>query len=107
MPVVVHESPEEVRQAVRARLAVYPHLPHYQRMFADAGFPEAAQGQWTDEMIAAVVIYGDEEAVARRMAGLFDMGIGEVMAHPVPAGPDPDASRARILKAIARMSREL
>jgi F420-dependent oxidoreductase-like protein len=105
VPIVVHENIDEARQAVRATIGVYPRLPHYQRMFTEAGFPEAAQGVWSDAMIDALVAYGDETAVQRRVAEIFAMGISEIAAHLVPAGPDREASLARALRTVADLAR--
>src|SRR5215468_9905712 len=59
-PVCVHENTEEVRGAVREKLATYPRLPFYQRRLMAAGFSEVANNTWSDRMIDAVVLWGNE-----------------------------------------------
>ncbi len=101
VPVAVDQNAAEVRAAVRSQLAVYPHLPHYQKMFEAAGFPEVTEGQWSDRMIEAVVVHGDAASVKRRLGEILAGGIGEIMAHPVPTGPDRAASLTKILETLA------
>ena len=105
-PVCVHDDPEQARAAAREQLAHYPRMPFYQAMFAEAGFPEAAQTDgWSDRMLDAVVLSGDEATVAARIDELFAFGAGEIIAHVVPAGPDPAASRERSLALLSRAAR--
>ena len=79
-PVAVHENFDEVRAAASQQFGNFPKSPFYQRMFAAAGFPEAAQGTWSDDMIDAVVLWGNETRVMERLKELFSFGAGEVMA---------------------------
>ena len=80
-------------------------MPFYQAMFADAGFPEAAQTEgWSDRMLDAVVLSGSEERVAERIEQLFAFGAGEIIAHIVPAGPDPAASRERSVALLSELA---
>ncbi len=106
VPIAVHENPAEVREAARAQLGLYPRLPHYQQMFAAAGFPEAADGQWSDRMLEAVVVHGDETSVKQQVAQVFAAGVTEIMAHPVPAGPDRPGSLTRTLQTMAAMAKQ-
>ena len=86
-PVCVHDNPDEVRKATREQLDDYPKLPFYANMFADAGFPEALEtGGWSDGMVEAVVLSGNEEVVGNRLKQLFDWGASEVLASVVTAG---------------------
>jgi F420-dependent oxidoreductase-like protein len=104
VPVCVHENPDEVREAVQTQAAIYPRLRLYQRMFAAAGYPEASDATWSDAMIAGVVASGDEPSVERRVHGLFEMGATEVLASPILAGPDQEASLDRALKLLGKIS---
>ncbi len=105
IPVVVDENVAEVRDAVRKQLGIYPRLPHYQKMFAVAGFPEVTEGQWSDRMIEAVVAHGNAARVQQRLRAILDSGIDEIIAHPVPAGPDHATSLTRILETLASFAR--
>ena len=101
VPVAVHAKGAEVYAAVRTQFAFYPRAPYYQAMFAAAGFPEAGQGQWSDRMIEAVVVYGDAALVRQQLDAMLALGISELMAHPVLVGDDPAASLTRTLETIA------
>ncbi len=98
-PVCVHDDPGEMREAVREQI-MNPRLPFYQRMFRDAGFPEAFEGKWSDGMIDAVVVSGNEADVAARLEGLLAIGSAELLVSIVPAGKDQDASYARTLRLL-------
>jgi F420-dependent oxidoreductase-like protein len=102
-PVCVHENAEEVRAAVRGQI-MNPRLPFYQRMLIAAGFPEAASGTWSDAMIDAVVLWGDEARVAERLHELFAWGATEVLASPVLAGTDRSASLDRTMRLLGRVA---
>jgi len=106
-PVAVHEKADEVRQAVREQLSNYVRLPFYARMFSDAGFPEALEGIWSDAMIDAVAIHGNEEEVSEKLRRLLSYGATEIIASPVLMGPDPDASWERTVKALAEIGSSL
>ena len=105
-PVCVHENYDEVKDAVRGQI-FNQRLPFYQRMFAAAGFPEASNGEWSDGMIEATAIYGNESEVADKLQELFSMGATEVLVSPVMAGGDPEASRERTLKLLGQVSKSL
>lgn len=98
-PVCVHDNPEEVRAAVREQI-MNPRLPFYQRMLIAAGFPEAEHGTWSDRMIDAGVLWGDETRVTERLHELFDWGATEILATPVLAGRDRTASLERTMRLL-------
>jgi alkanesulfonate monooxygenase SsuD/methylene tetrahydromethanopterin reductase-like flavin-dependent oxidoreductase (luciferase family) len=105
-PVCVHDDPQEILAAVREQAANYPRLPFYAQMFADAGFPEAKQqGAWSDAMIDAVILSGDETRVAERLQELFAWGATEVLVQPIAAGEDRSASVERTLKLVAEVAK--
>lgn len=106
IPVCVHDSAEEVFAAARSRLAGYPRLPFYANMFVEAGFPEAREGALSDAMISALVVHGDEATVAQRLREAQALPMDEVLAMPIPAGPDARASEDRTLRLLAQVARE-
>ncbi|MBI2935394.1 MAG: LLM class flavin-dependent oxidoreductase [Chloroflexi bacterium] len=106
-PVCVHSSLEEARAAAKEQLPSYPRSPFYQQMFVDAGFPEAREGLWSDRMLDAVVLMGDEERVAGRLRELLSWGATEIIAHPVPAGHNREASMQRTLELLAAVNRSI
>jgi alkanesulfonate monooxygenase SsuD/methylene tetrahydromethanopterin reductase-like flavin-dependent oxidoreductase (luciferase family) len=103
VPVAIHDTVEEVRAAVRAQFGFYPRLPYYAAMFNAAGFAHAAQTGWTDAMIDATVVSGDETTVAKRLSEYIAAGSGEIMAHTVPAGTNKEVSLARTLAGLAAL----
>ena len=105
-PVCVHDNPEEVRAAVREQVS-NPQLPFYQRMFAAAGYPEASDGSWSDAMIEATALYGDEATVEKKIEGMFALGATEVMASPIRAGGNREASLDRTLRLLAKVSKSM
>ena len=106
-PVCVHDKPDEARAAAKEQLANYPKSPFYQQMFAASGHPEAANGEWSDGMLDDVVFIGDEEQVANRLRELLSWGATEIIAHPVLAGQDREASLRRTLELVAAVDRTL
>jgi F420-dependent oxidoreductase-like protein len=106
-PVCVHDNPSEVRVAVQQQLANYPRQPFYRQMFAAAGFPEAAEETWSDAMIEATVLSGNEEKVKEGLEGLFDLGAAEVLVSVVHAGSDRAASVERTMNLLAEVSGSL
>jgi F420-dependent oxidoreductase-like protein len=103
-PVCVHEHAAEVRAAVRQQVR-NPRLPFYQRMLIAAGFPEAAEGTWSDAMIDAIVCWGEETRVAERIRDLFACGATEVLLSPIGAGEDQAASIHRTTRLLAELAR--
>lgn len=106
-PVCVHENFEDVRVAAQQQLANYVRLPFYQDMFAAAGFPEAAEETWSDGMIEATVLSGDESTVKQRIEGLLNMGATELLVSVVHAGDDRNASTDRTMRLLGEVSRSL
>ena len=104
-PVVVSEDSEAVRAAARRQFGVYPRLPYYAQMLQDAGFPEAAGAECSDAMADALVVSGSEEEVAGRIAALPDYGVDEMLAAIVMVGDDPKPSADRTLALLAELAR--
>jgi alkanesulfonate monooxygenase SsuD/methylene tetrahydromethanopterin reductase-like flavin-dependent oxidoreductase (luciferase family) len=105
-PVCVHDNADEVCAAVREQI-MNPRLPFYQRMLIAAGFPEAAQGTWSDRMIDAVVLWGNETQVEERLHELFAFGAAEILAAPVLAGSNRAASLERTMHLLGRVAQSV
>lgn len=105
-PVCVHDNADEVRAAVREQI-MNPRLPFYQRMLIAAGFPEAAQGTWSDPMIDAVVLWGNETRVEERLHDLFACGATEILVSPVVAGNDRAVSLERTMRLLGRVAQSI
>jgi F420-dependent oxidoreductase-like protein len=106
-PVCVHEHPAEVRGAVREQLATYPRLPFYQRMLMAAGFAEVADQTWSDRMIDAVVLWGNEAQVEERLRALFSLGATEVLVSPITAGSNRIESLDRTMRLLGRIAQAI
>ena len=96
-----HEDAAAVRVAARDRLAIYARLPFYQEMFVRAGFPEARQGVMSDAMLDAVVVHGDEGAIATRLRAYLEAGMDELIVSTLVLGRDRRAGLERTLRALA------
>ena len=107
VPVCVHDDASEAREAVRQQFAGFARSPFYQNMFIGAGFPEVTQGTWSDAMVDAVAVWGDESRVSEGLQGLFTLGASEVLVSPVPAGADKDASLDRTLGLLAQVAQSM
>ena len=107
VPVCVHDNLEEIRAAAREQMSFYARLPFYQQMFIDAGYPEAKEGTWSDRMLDALVAMGKEEQVAGKLREHFAWGATEIIAMPIAAGRQRDASMQRTLNLLAAVSKTL
>jgi hypothetical protein len=68
----------------RERLAANTRQAFYQGLFADAGFPEARDGQVSDALLGQVAAIGDGDAVQDGLDRLFDAGCDEVIVSVLP-----------------------
>lgn len=99
----VHEDRAAVRTAARERLAMYLRAPFYQLMFAEAGFPEASQGELSDRIVDAVVISGTETEVAAGLRNYLVQGMDELIASTLIVGDDRKSSLERTLRLVASL----
>ena len=104
-PVCVHDNVDEVYAASRSQIANYPRLPFYAQMLVDAGYPEAQEGIWSDEMLEAVVLSGNEQRVTDRLQEMFHWGAEEIIVSPILAGVNKDASWERTVSLIADVAK--
>ncbi len=58
-------------------------------------------------MVDAVAVWGDESRVNEGLQGLLSMGATEILASPVPAGNDREASREQTLEVLAKVAQSL
>jgi len=93
----------ELRAAVERSLTYYPRLPNYQEMFAAAGLPEAREARWSQAMIDATVIHGDESACARKLDAFIEVaGCEHLIVSVLATGADLQASIRRSIDWIGR-----
>ena len=83
LPVVIEADPAAAREAVRKAFGFFPRVKSYQDMFIDAGFPEAAEGAWSDAMVDAAAVHGSAERVEGRIRAMAGMGFSELMVSLV------------------------
>ena len=87
-------------QAGRERLASNTRMAFYQRMFADAGYPEARDGTVPSALLHEVVLVGDEQRVSSGVQRFLEAGCDEIVLSVLP-GSDHDLQRT--LEVIGRL----
>jgi F420-dependent oxidoreductase-like protein len=99
IPVAFGADRAAIRAAARAQLSVYPRLPFYHRMFADAGYPIAEDNQYTDALLDHLVIAGDDASLAEQLRALLARGLDELLVMLVH-GADQAVEEQRLLKVL-------
>ncbi len=79
VPVCLNEDAAEARSALREKLAYFPSIFNYSRMFDMAGFPASDRTGWTDGLCDAVMVRGSADEVARGLDDIFAWGASEVL----------------------------
>ncbi len=104
LPCALATSRDEVRAMAATDLAIYPMMPNYRAMWQAAGIEPPEQG-WSDEMIDASILWGDEDRLAAGIDELLAAGAAEVVLSPFGVGDDPTASQARLINVLADVNR--
>lgn len=81
--VAVSEDRPAVIAATRTQIAFYGKLPFYAAMFADAGYPVAADGTMSDALLASLVISGSTATITERLHALLTAGLDELLVMPI------------------------
>ena len=102
-PIAVTGDREAAHQMAREQLAMYARVPNYQGMFAAAGY-DVSEG-YGDDLLADLVVSGNESEVARGLQRWREAGIGEVLAQPLVAQHDREGSVAAAFAAVAAAAR--
>ena len=86
--VVLERDPAKARAIARAGMAIYLNLPNYQNNLRRFGFgdDDFADGG-SDRLVDAVVVWGDEEAVVRRVTEHHDAGADHVCIQILDDSP--------------------
>lgn len=84
VPVAITTDREAVRAAARAQFSVYPRLPFYRNMFADAGFPIGPDNTLPDALIDTLFVSGDAATIRDRLAAIQAAGIDDLLITHVP-----------------------
>jgi probable F420-dependent oxidoreductase len=84
--VILESNPSRAREIARAGLTIYLQAPHQQRNFIAMGFQESdfADGG-SDRLVDALVAWGDEATLQKRIQAHFDAGATQVTIQPVEA----------------------
>lgn len=95
LTVVLERDPERARTRARAFAAAYLAQPNYARNLLALGFEEAdlADGG-SDRLIDALFAWGDEEAIAARVAAHREAGADHVAVQPI--SPDVAGALAQL-----------
>ena len=99
--VVLENDPSRARDAGRNSMSVNITLPNYQANLRWLGYEDADfQDGGSDRIVDALIAWGDEQAIQKRIQEHFDAGASHVCIQPVRSdgerGPD-----LRILEALA------
>jgi probable F420-dependent oxidoreductase len=87
--VLLETDPAKARAAGRKILAIYLGLPNYRNNFVRIGFSaDDFENGGSDRLIDAIIAWGDEDAIRRRVQAHWDAGADHVCIQEVPAGGD-------------------
>jgi probable F420-dependent oxidoreductase len=97
---ILETDPAKARASARKAMGIYLGLPNYRNNLLWLGFEEGDfEGGGSDRLVDAIVAWGDEEALRRRVQEHWDAGADHVCIQPLAAdGVTPDL---RILEALA------
>jgi probable F420-dependent oxidoreductase len=104
--VLLQTDPAAARAAARRNLAVYLPLPNYRNNMARLGFTESdfASGG-SDRLMDAIVAWGDEAAIRKRIQAHWDAGADHVCIQAIPqdgdSGKPPDEKLLALLAPAA------
>lgn len=102
-PVAITEDRAAVRAAAERQIGNYSNIPFYRAMYEQAGVPQE-MGQVNDELIDALIVWGNEEQVADRLTDLLGQGMGELIVMPLVVNGEREASLDRTYRAVARLA---
>ena len=103
--VILQDEPAEARRIARLYLAPYLAQPNYQNSLRRLGFTDDDfGGGGTDGLIDALVAWGAEDAIVKRIQAHHDAGADHVCVQPVadPTQGFPIASIRRLSEALLR-----
>jgi len=98
--VLLETQASRAREVARAALRMYLALPNYRKNLAWLGFGERDfQDGGSDRLVDALVAWGDEEAIRRRIQAHRDAGADHVAVQPLrpDGGPGPDLRTLELL----------
>lgn len=99
--VLLCDQPSKAREVARKNLAHYLPLPNYRNNWLRQGFSEEDLGNGgSDRFIDAMVAWGNEAAIQRRVQEHLDAGASHVCIQPL----HPDGERLPHLEAIEALA---
>ena len=104
--VVLEADPERARRIARAHTESYLAMPNYTNNLRSLGFgDEEFRGAGSDRLVDAVVAWGDDDAVVRRVREHHQAGADHVCVQVLTENPDafPRAEYRRLAAALARV----
>ena len=93
---------DAVRATAREQLAYYAAAPFYARMFAEAGYPLGPGNAIGDDLIDALVVSGDEDAIVAQLRERLDRGLDELLVSLI-LGPNRRADEDALLRLLPRV----
>jgi F420-dependent oxidoreductase-like protein len=102
IPVAISTDEEAVHKAALQRISYYTKAPFYAHMFAEAGFPIAADGSGTDALVKSLVVAGDQIQVEKRLRELIANGLDELLLMLVTV-VDEANEREQLLQVIGSL----
>ena len=106
VPLVVSTDEAAVRRQVPVQFGFYLKVQMYQNMFRDAGFPEAAEGTFSERLTDHLAIWGDEDTVRRRVAEMREYGASEILVSIVNLDDDR-AAADRTVEVLGDLARDI
>jgi probable F420-dependent oxidoreductase len=85
--VVLETDPAPAREIARAALHIYLQAPNYVANLLRLGFTDDDIGQARDRLVDALVAWGDETAIARRVAEHHQAGADHVCVQVLTGEP--------------------
>jgi probable F420-dependent oxidoreductase len=99
--VLLCTDPSQARAVARANMKIYLGLPNYQNNLKWLGYADADfRGAASDRLVDAIVAWGDEEAIRRRIQEHFDAGANHVCIQPLHPDGKPIPHR-EVLELLA------
>ena len=102
IPVAMSTDEAAVERAAMPRISFYTKAPFYAHMFAEAGFPIAADGSSIAALVKALVLAGNEAQVEKRLRELIASGLDELLLMLVPVA-DEAREREQLLQVIGSL----
>jgi probable F420-dependent oxidoreductase len=91
----------KARAAARAAMAMYIRLPNYQNNLRWLGYTDADfENNGSDRLVDAIVGWGDEKAIAKRLQEHYDAGADHVCIQPLRSDGQMGADM-RVLEILA------